>query len=79
MSVLCLSNSLHGFMGVWVEKWQDSNSIWHREVLRELAMDSNSDMEPGDESFLLDGDDFIAKSSNGDMSDEPVPSVYILS
>ena len=42
-------------------------------------MDSNSDMEPEDESFLLDGDDFIAKCSNGDMSDEPVPSVYIFS
>ena len=34
-------------------------------VLRELAMDSNS--------YIPGGDDFVAGSSNGDMSDELVP------
>ena len=37
------------------------------EVLRELVMDSNSDMEPEDDDFLPDGDDFVTGSSDETM------------
>ena len=37
------------------------------EVLRELVMDSNSDMEPEDDDFLPDGDDFVTESSDETM------------
>ena len=43
-----------------------------QEVLRELAMDSDSDMEPEDNVFLPDGGEFVAESSNDAVLDEPV-------
>ena len=46
-------------------------------VLRELAMDSYSYMEPEDDDFLPDGDDFVAKSSDVDMSDELVLYTHV--
>ena len=42
------------------------------EVLRELAMDSGSDMEPEDDDFLPDGYDFVAESSGEAMLYKPV-------
>ena len=43
------------------------------EVLRQLAMDSDSDMEPKNDDSLPDhGDDFVVESSNEAMLDEPV-------
>ena len=44
-------------------------------VLRELAMDSYSYMEPEDDDFLPDGDDIVAENSDEDMSDEVVPCI----
>ena len=47
-------------------------------VLWQLAVDSNDyDMDPENDDFLLDADDFAAKSSDGDMVDEPVPYVLV--
>lgn len=42
-----------------------------------MATDSNSDMEAEDDLLLLDGDNFVNKSSDEDMLDEPVPSMYV--
>ena len=44
------------------------------EVLRELAMDSDSDMEPSDDEFLPETDDFVAESSEDEMMIAPEPS-----
>ena len=44
-----------------------------KSVLRQWAIDSNTYMEPGDNDFLPDGADFVSESSDGDLSDEPVP------
>ena len=35
-------------------------------------MDSQSDMEPEDNDFLPDGDDFVVKNSEEAVLDEPV-------
>ena len=42
------------------------------EVLQEMAMDSDSDMEPAHDEILLDSDD-LAESSNEAVLNEPVP------
>ena len=48
------------------------------EVLRQLAMDSDSDMEPKNDDSLPDhGDDFVVESSNEAMLDEPVYFVHV--
>ena len=39
-------------------------------------MDSNSNMELEGGLFLLDGDDFVTESSDGDVLDIPVLSMY---
>lgn len=44
------------------------------DVLRDLATGRNSDKEPEDDLILLDGDDFVIESSDGDVLDEPIPS-----
>ena len=48
-------------------------------VLRQQAIDSNSYTEPEDNDFLPDSDDFsLSESSDRDMSDEPVPYMYVI-
>ena len=42
------------------------------EIFRELAMDSDSYMEPEDDDFSLDGDDFITENGGEAVLDEPV-------
>ena len=44
------------------------------QALPELTIDNNNDMEPEDDFFffLIDGDDFVAESSDEAMLDEPV-------
>ena len=42
------------------------------EVLWELAIDSDSDMEPEDDDFLPDGDDFVVENGGEAVLDEPV-------
>ena len=49
------------------------------EVFQQLTMDSNSDTHATRRFFLFfwpHGDDFVAESSNGDVLDEPAPSVF---
>ena len=55
--------------GPFGEKKNSKKSTVNDKGLRELAMDSNSYIEPEDDDFLLDSDDFVAEieSSNGDM------------
>ena len=42
------------------------------EVLQELAMDSDSDLEPEDDDVLPDGDDFVTENSDEAVLDESV-------
>lgn len=47
------------------------------EVLQEMAMDSDSDMEPAHDEILLDSDD-LAESSNEAVLNEPVPCLQVM-
>ena len=60
---LCLSHILCDLMELGGKKWQESDSTWHGSSQKagELAMDSNSYMEPEEEDFLPDGDSFVAE------------------
>ena len=48
------------------------------EVLQKLAIDSDSDMEPEDDDFWLDGDDFVLKINYEAVLDEPVLLFFFL-
>ena len=48
------------------------------EVLGELAMDSESDMEPEGDDFWPDVDDFVIRSSKEAVLNEPVVVLLLL-
>ena len=48
------------------------------EVLQEMAMDSDSDMEPAHDEILPDGDDLVAERSNEAVLNEPVPCLQVM-
>ena len=54
------------------EKMKTMQYFMMKEVLWELAMDSQSDMVPEDNDFLPDGDDFVVSNSDEAVLDEPV-------
>ena len=71
MSALCLSHILRGLMEIWRKKWQESNTPQQSELSKSWQL---TVMEPEDDFFFLlpDGDDFVAKSSDEAVLDEPV-------
>ena len=53
MSVLYLSHILRGLVEIWRKKMARKRHFTTDEVLRELAVDSNSDREPEDDAFFF--------------------------